>query len=198
MNATSTSEQAGTRDRIIEAALRLMAERGFAGVTMKAVADTAGVARQTLYNHFSDVDSIVAEAVEAHQVESLDSLRGVLAAIESPVARLEHLVRHSAAAAVHHNPGIGLQHGLSAETKGTLSKYDAELVAVIEATLQAGVIEGEFRSDLDVGRDAFLVRRMLDAVAEMVSADPDDLHATVATSTRTLLALVSATGAGDS
>ena len=46
-------------DRITAAALTLVAERGMSGVTMSAVAAEAGVARQTVYNHFSDVDAII-------------------------------------------------------------------------------------------------------------------------------------------
>jgi len=186
----------GTRNRIVEAALGLMAERGFAGVTMKAVAETAGIARQTLYNHFPDVDSIVAEAIEAHQVENLQALRGVLATIESPVARLEHLVRQAAASAVHHHPAAGIQHGLSAEMQTTLDRHDAELLSIIEGTLQAGIESDEFRADLDVSRDAHLIRRMLDAVADLVATNHDELHATVTAATRTLLAAVAPSGAG--
>lgn len=198
MTSTNPSAQMSTRDRIIEAALGLMTEHGFAGVTMKAVAETAGIARQTLYNHFPDVDSIVAEAIEAHQIESLESLRSVLATIESPVARLEHLVRQAAAAAVHHHPAVGIQHGLSAEMQATLHRHDAELLSIIESTLQAGVESDEFRADLDVNRDTQLIKRMLDAVADLVSTDPEGLHATVAAVTRTLLASVATTGAGPS
>jgi len=192
MTATNASASPGTRHRIIESALRLMAEHGISSLTMKAVAEDAGVARQTLYNHFTDIDSIVAEAIEAHQIESLNALRRVLATIESPVARLEHLVRQAAAAAVHHHPAVGIQHGLSAEVQATILRHDAELFSIIEGTLRAGVAAGEFRGDLDVSRDAQLVKRMLDAVTDLVSAHPDAVHATVAAATRTLLASVAA------
>lgn len=198
MTNTNASAQVSTRNRIIEATLGLMTEYGFAGVTMKAVAETAGIARQTLYNHFPDVGSIVAEAIEAHRIESLEALRSVLATIESPVARLEHLVRQTAAAAVHHHPAVGVQHGLSAEMQATLHRHDAELLSIIESTLQAGIESGEFRADLDVNRDAQLVKRMLDAVSELAATDLEGLHATVAAATRTLLASVAATGAGPS
>jgi AcrR family transcriptional regulator len=42
-------------DRIIDAALSLIGERGLGEVTMVEVARRAGVARQTLYNHYPDV-----------------------------------------------------------------------------------------------------------------------------------------------
>jgi len=183
---------ADTRGRIIEAALQLMAERGFAGVTMKSVAETAGVARQTLYNHFSDVDTIAAAAIEAHQLESLGALHSMLATIESPLARLEHLVRHAAAAAVHHQPVATMLPGLSAEMQATLRRHETALVSIIEDALRAGVATGDFSPQLDVDRDAQLVKSMLDATAELTSRDPEAVQTVVAAATRTLLASVSA------
>lgn len=198
MIETVPIERTSTPDRIIEATLRLMAERGLGNVTMKAIAETAGVARQTLYNHFGDVESIVAQAIEAHRIESLAALRSVLATIEYPIARLEHLVRHSAAGAVHHPPVVGMQHGLSASVQATLLRHDSEVLSIIEDALQAGVAGGDLRADVDVKRDARLIKRMLDAVAELVSTYPAEVQEAVAAATRTLLASVTARGANPS
>ena len=195
---TDPVKGASTPDRIIEATLRLMTERGLGGVTMKAIAETAGVARQTLYNHFGDVESIVAQAIEAHRIESLAALRGVLATIEYPLARLEHLVRHSAAGAVHHHPFVGIQHSLSASVQATLLRHDSEVLSIIEDALKAGIAGGDLRADVDVKRDAHLMKRMLDAVAELVSTNPEEVQDAVAAATRTLLASVTARGAGTS
>jgi AcrR family transcriptional regulator len=181
-----------TADRIIEATLGLMVERGLSGVTMTAVAEAAGVARQTLYNHFSDVEGIVVAAIEAHQHESLAALRAVLATIDSPTARLEHLVRHVAAGAVHHHPVPAVHHGLSAAVRGSLLAYDRALLSIIADTLRAGLAAGELRPDVDAARDARLIQRMLDGVTELVSENPAAVGDVVATSTRTLLASVAA------
>jgi AcrR family transcriptional regulator len=179
-----------TRGRIIEAALGLIADRGMGGVSMTAIAESAGVARQTLYNHFPDLDSIVAVSVAEHQAASLNALRTVLATIEAPEARLEHLVRQFAAAAAHHHDPAGIAYGLSPEVRSTLEKYNTAILGVISDTLRSGIDEGEFRPDLDAGRDAYLVKRVLDAAGELAAADPDGLHAVVATATRTVLAAV--------
>lgn len=185
-------QQAGadTRSRIVEAALALIAERGMTGVTMKAVAIAAGVSRQTLYNHYSDVDGIVSDSLQAHQQGSLDDLRTLLATIESPSSRLEHLVRHSGAIGVHHHPVGPLGQALSAEARSSLRSYDEELSAIIAGTLQAGIGEGAFRRDIDVARDAQLVKGMLDATVELAAKDPEAVHDIVATATRTVIAAV--------
>ena len=81
-------------DRIIEAALSLIAQQGLGGVTMSGIADTAGVARQTLYNHYPDIDSIVAEAISRHNRESIDLLEASQRVVDLPEDKLEQLVRH--------------------------------------------------------------------------------------------------------
>ncbi len=182
-----------TRGRIVEATLELIADRGMSGVTMKAVAAAAGISRQTLYNHYSDVDAIVVKSMEAHQQATLDELRTMLSTIESPSGRLEHLVRHSGAVAVHHHPVDTLGQALSAEARSLLSKYHDAFRAIIVDVLQSGIETGAFRQDIDVERDSRLLVRMLDATVELAAADPEHLGDVVAAATRTVLAAVAAT-----
>ena len=51
----------GSRDAIVEAAVRLFLERGFGSVSMDELAEAAGVARRTLYNQFTSKEEIVRE-----------------------------------------------------------------------------------------------------------------------------------------
>ena len=57
--------QAGTRQRIIEAAVALHLERGPAQTSINAVAERAGVNRVTVYRHFPDARTLL-EACSAH------------------------------------------------------------------------------------------------------------------------------------
>lgn len=67
--ARRTSGGAATRERILVAAERLFAERGFSGVSMPAIAAAAGITAGAIYKHFAGKEelffSIVARAVEA-------------------------------------------------------------------------------------------------------------------------------------
>jgi AcrR family transcriptional regulator len=47
------------RRRLIEAAENLLMEKGVSQITTQDVLNTAGVARNTLYKHFADVDALV-------------------------------------------------------------------------------------------------------------------------------------------
>src|ERR1700722_312171 len=51
----------GSRDAIVEAAVRLFLERGFGSVSMDELAEAAGVARRTLYNQFTSKEEIFRE-----------------------------------------------------------------------------------------------------------------------------------------
>jgi TetR/AcrR family transcriptional regulator of autoinduction and epiphytic fitness len=51
----------GSRDAIVEAAVRLFLERGFGSVSMEELAEAAGVARRTLYNQFASKEQIFRE-----------------------------------------------------------------------------------------------------------------------------------------
>src|SRR5262245_11759864 len=53
-----------TRQRIVEAARRLMGERGPESLTVSAVAHTAGINRTTAYQHFRTRDELVRAVTE--------------------------------------------------------------------------------------------------------------------------------------
>jgi AcrR family transcriptional regulator len=50
-----------TKRKIIDVALELFHRQGFAATTMEQIADTADVAKGTLYNHFATKEAIVGE-----------------------------------------------------------------------------------------------------------------------------------------
>jgi TetR/AcrR family transcriptional repressor of mexJK operon len=53
------------RAAILEAAKDLFTERGYAGVSMDAIAQAAGVSKLTVYNHFEDKQALFLAAVKA-------------------------------------------------------------------------------------------------------------------------------------
>lgn len=50
------------RDQIIEAALLLFGEKGFSAVSIKEIAQLAGVSQVTIYNHFENKEGLVEKA----------------------------------------------------------------------------------------------------------------------------------------
>jgi AcrR family transcriptional regulator len=61
-----TEQKLERRERILEAVRELIAERGYAGVTMRDLAVRSRVSVPTLYNQFGGKDGLLAAAVEGH------------------------------------------------------------------------------------------------------------------------------------
>ncbi|WP_019202861.1 TetR/AcrR family transcriptional regulator [Tsukamurella sp. 1534] len=54
------------RDHLVSATARLIAEQRAAGLTVRQIAEEAGVAAGALYNHFDDKDDLLAHGLLAH------------------------------------------------------------------------------------------------------------------------------------
>jgi AcrR family transcriptional regulator len=53
-----------TRERIVQAALKLALEQAYEDVTLAAIAEAAGVSHQTVLNHFASKENVAAAAAE--------------------------------------------------------------------------------------------------------------------------------------
>jgi len=164
-----------TTGRIIAATFELLAEHGLAGITMSAIATQAGIARQTLYNHFPDVDSIVAAAMAEHHHDDLRTLAGMLATIPTATGRLEHLVRHTTVTAAQHGTQPALHHGLSPSAQHAARDYDEQIRGIIRDTLTHGHHTGQLPLEIDPDLHAVLVHHLLHGAAELAATRPDDL-----------------------
>ena len=177
-----------TRDRIMHATLVLISEQGLGAVTMSGVADAAGVARQTVYNHYPDVDTIVAAAISQHARESVALLNAAMRVVERPVDRLEQLIRHVAATTVHAPHALDVRHSLSPEARASLVEFDGALDALITEILEEGRSAGVFRTDLACEVDAVLVRHLLEGLSALIAEAPDRTAEITSASTRTIMA----------
>jgi AcrR family transcriptional regulator len=68
------SSEAQTRTRILKAAQRLFAAKGFEGTTTRELAQTAGVAEGTLFRHFDNKKAILVEVATSGWVDILTDL----------------------------------------------------------------------------------------------------------------------------
>jgi AcrR family transcriptional regulator len=64
-----------TRNRLLDAALRLLSQVGYAGLSASAIAREAGVAQPTFYVHFRDKDELIRTLAETHMGELRRRLR---------------------------------------------------------------------------------------------------------------------------
>ncbi|TDD85220.1 TetR family transcriptional regulator [Actinomadura rubrisoli] len=87
-----SSADRGVREALLDAAARLLVERGYRGVRMQDVAAAAGVSRQTVYNEFGDKWGLARAVVIRDNGRYLDGIdrvlsehRGVYAAVTAAV-----------------------------------------------------------------------------------------------------------------
>ncbi|MCP4958214.1 MAG: SDR family NAD(P)-dependent oxidoreductase, partial [Actinomycetia bacterium] len=184
-----------TRERIIDATLTLVDQHGLAGVTMVAVAKTAGVARATLYNHYPDIPSILADAANVHDQHAIDGLQRALGVVSTPPRAVEQLARYIASISSRDHTLIA-QHFFPSDKHHQLSAFDIELEHQIHSILTSGITSGDFRSDLDVDATATLLRHTLNGVSELVAAAPERPASIADDAITTLLAAITAPNRG--
>src|ERR1700727_2514254 len=70
------------REQLIDAALNVIVEQGYEGVSIEAIARTAGVTRPVIYDHFPNLGSLLRALIEREESYAQDQLAGVVP--ESP------------------------------------------------------------------------------------------------------------------
>ncbi|HEU0184316.1 MAG TPA: TetR/AcrR family transcriptional regulator [Blastocatellia bacterium] len=79
---------ARAHEQVLDVALRLFAERGIDGASMDAIAESSGVSKATIYNHWKDKDALCLEVMarlygadEEFPVSVTDDIRKGIAAV---------------------------------------------------------------------------------------------------------------------
>jgi TetR/AcrR family transcriptional regulator, transcriptional repressor for nem operon len=95
--AGAAKPEAGKRERLTNAAVQLLHERGIERTTLADIATLAGVPPGNVYYYFKTKDDVITAVIDAHAAQ----IRATLAAIEtrhrSPKGRLKAFVRELAA-----------------------------------------------------------------------------------------------------
>src|SRR5579875_2789926 len=81
------------REQLIDAALQVIVEQGYAGVSIEAIARTAGVTRPVIYDHFRNLGTLLQALIEREERIALGQLAAVIpgpqaAGSEDPVVLL--------------------------------------------------------------------------------------------------------------
>lgn len=80
-------------ERILEAATRLFAARGFAGTSIDQVASICGAGKDTIYRRYPSKVALFEAVVEHARAQALAQLPDVTAIEGAPLERLERLLR---------------------------------------------------------------------------------------------------------
>ncbi len=140
---------AGTRGRILEAALALYAETGFHGTSIRRIADRVGVNSATLYAHYPSKEHVLAELVLIGHRELHTRLTGAVRQADGTAsAQLAALVRaHVLAHAQYPLLAVVLNnelHALSPARIAPAMELRTACRGLLHDILAQGVADGEF------------------------------------------------------
>src|SRR5437879_9364086 len=93
MNRHSVPADSAKRPRILEAAIRVFADKGFYNAKVSEIAREAGVADGTIYLYFKSKDDLLISLFEDRMERVNSTLRAALAAGVNAVDRLKRVVR---------------------------------------------------------------------------------------------------------
>jgi AcrR family transcriptional regulator len=186
MNGVTTRaarDKAATRERILQAAMAVFAERGYASTSVDEIARRAGSSKGGVYFHFPNKQAIF-EALIAELVTVLEhSVREAIAREHGALARVDAALSVVIRTFSAHR---GLTHLLLVETSGLGPPFDQEVraargmfIGVIESYLAQAVAEGSI-PPLDTGVAAcvwlgaineVVLRWLLNETADATSLD---------------------------
>lgn len=181
---TQAERSNDSRRRLIEAAITLLAERGYAGTSLAAIGETAGVSRGLVTHHFGSKDQCIAEVVTSIRESVVDRVQGVE---RHGIAALENLVRTylgddpTMAASARAMYAV-IVHAATAgpSVRPAVAENNRALRQMIEVMLSEAIAANEIAGDVDVPKLAIGIAGVMRGVLieQMIDADVDHLRGT--------------------
>ena len=170
--ATLSEKRSRTVHSILGAALQIVMEEGVAGLSMSALAQRAGVSRQTLYNYFPDVEAVLAGLMEMGDAGDTE-LAGRMEGEDDPRAALCVFVDAIVTSAASEHPSaVALAPALPATLRDAITAHQRHTEGLVVDVLRRGQEDGRFRADLDPDLDGRVLCRAALAAAEL-AVEPD-------------------------
>ena len=144
------NEVADFRERLCEVATRHFAERGAAGVTLRALADEAGCSRTTPYRYFQDKAEILAAVRAAGFQRLADATEEAARAERDPSRRLEAMGRAYLRFARDEPQAYRVMYEISQQDEHRypellkqIERTQQPMLDTVEECVRAGLIDGD-------------------------------------------------------
>lgn len=173
-----TKRSDATRERLFEAAVELIGERGYHGTTVDDIVERAGVAKGTVYYHFAGKTELFQALLEDGLEKLSEAFRAEVEANDDPREALRCIVRAE----------LRFIHDYQSFSKLLMSELwradrvwrealvmlRRNYISCVENVLARGVASGEFRGDIDPRRTASVVfGTIATAALDWLVFDPD-------------------------
>jgi AcrR family transcriptional regulator len=168
------------REQLIDAALGVILEQGYEGISMEAVARAAGVTRPVVYDHFQNLAQLLQALITREEQRSLEQLQAVVPDTGQS-SDLSHLLAwrfRRFLEAVSERPATWRltllpPEGTPAIVRDHVASNRARILKQIEDNVRLSLGRSEPVRDLDVELTARAIRDLAEEAGRMVLTDPE-------------------------
>ncbi len=157
--------------RILDAAVEVIAENGYFGSPVSAIAARAGVADGTIYLYFKSKDDVLRTAIDAVFDRFHGQVQEAFVTLTDPRGQLEYVARvHLESHSVNRSMAIIMQTEIRQSAKFIAEFSHHHLVKYIQLVreiIRRGQSAGVFRSDVS---DGVVAHCMFGAIDELLSS----------------------------
>jgi AcrR family transcriptional regulator len=170
------------REQLLDAALGVIVEEGYSGVSVEAVARAAGVTRPVVYDHFSNLAGLLYALVEREERYAVEQVERVVPEDPGDVDPVDLLAAgvRSFLKAVAGRPAtwrlilLPLE-GTPAIVRKLIATNRARTLERIERVVRWAMLRPEFPDDLDIELTARAIRDLGEEAGRMILTEPERL-----------------------
>jgi AcrR family transcriptional regulator len=169
------------REQLIDAALSVIVEQGYEGVSIESIARTAGVTRPVIYDHFPNLGRLLQALIEREEAFALAQLDDVVPSAPQPAGNAPATF---AAGVRRFLDGVASRpdtwriillppEGTPAIVREHVETNRAQLLARLTEFVRRSMTQAGIRADLDIEISARAMLRLSEEAGRMVLTDPE-------------------------
>jgi TetR/AcrR family transcriptional regulator, fatty acid metabolism regulator protein len=167
----STGPGSEKYQRILDAAVEVIAERGYFNSPVSAIAKRAGVADGTIYLYFKSKDDVLRTAIDSTFARFYRQVEEKFEALKDPREQLEYIAEvHLSSHQVNRSMAVLMQTEMrqSAKFIAEFSHHHlVKYIQIVREVIRRGQQEGIFRQDIS---DGVVAHCMFGAIDELLSS----------------------------
>jgi AcrR family transcriptional regulator len=173
---TDGSPESNARQRLLETAIGMFAEKGYAGTSVREIVEQAGVSKPVLYYYFQSKEGLFLAILEMAENLQTELLTRILESAGNVLERLLLLYRRIYAGITENRNLYKMIHGLTyGPPQGApdydLTRYHRHMFDAIRNIYNAGVDSGEVNK-IAADEVAYLVLSLIDFCLHMDQVQP--------------------------
>lgn len=142
-----------TRQKLIDAALKLFGAQGYAVTSVNEITEAAGVTKGAFYHHFESKESLLKVIHDEFLDIQMALLKEALDTEEDPDERLRDLLRALLVSTARYQANVTVfyleRRNLAGENYKEMRRKRDEFDRLFLAVIEKGIERGTFRQDLD-------------------------------------------------